>query len=88
MMTMVLINGSNVLQAYFAITGYLISTQFAEMKEKHKFTVSIFWKAIIYRYLRYVDRAATVLMCIFKRQRMKIAARYYHHSMQRRERSL
>lgn len=51
-MSMVLINGANVLQSYFAITGYLISVQFMDLREKHKFKFAFFWQAIIYRYIR------------------------------------
>lgn len=49
---MLVINGANVLQIYFAITGYLLSIQFMEIREKTKFNLSILWKSIIYRYMR------------------------------------
>lgn len=49
---MIIINGANALQSFFAITGFLITIQFMELREKYKFKVSFLWKAIIYRYLR------------------------------------
>lgn len=49
---MILINGANILQSYFAITGFLVSVQFVDLREKYKFNTSFFWKAIVYRYLR------------------------------------
>lgn len=49
---MILINGANLLQSFFAVTGYLISVQFMDLREKNKFDISYFWKAIIYRYIR------------------------------------
>lgn len=51
---MILVNGSCALQAFFAITGYLVSIQFYELKEKHKFNSGFLWQAIVYRYLRFV----------------------------------
>lgn len=51
---MVIINGANALQAFFSITGFLISIQFMELREKTKFNISLLWKAIVYRFLRYV----------------------------------
>lgn len=51
---MILINGANLLQSFFAVTGYLISVQFMDLREKNKFDIAYFWKAIIYRYIRYV----------------------------------
>lgn len=49
---MIIINGVNILQSYFAITGYLITVQFMDLREKNKFNTAYFWKAIVYRYLR------------------------------------
>lgn len=49
---MIIINGANALQSFFAITGFLIAVQFVDLREKYKFKISFFWKAIIYRYLR------------------------------------
>lgn len=51
---MIIINGANALQSFFAITGFLIAVQFMDLREKHKFKFSFFWKAVIYRYLRFV----------------------------------
>lgn len=49
---MIIINGANALQSFFAITGFLIAIQFMDLREKNKFKFIFFWKAIIYRYLR------------------------------------
>lgn len=49
-------NGSNILQAFFAISGFLIAVQFMELRERNKFKTIFLWKAIFYRYLRWVAR--------------------------------
>lgn len=50
---MILINGTSVLQSFFAITGFLTAVQFMDLREKNKFKWSFLGKAIIYRYFRY-----------------------------------
>lgn len=69
---MIIINGANALQSFFAITGFLIAVQFMDLREKHKFKFSFFWKAVIYRYLRFVlilkwdfNRICTMLLLFF-----------------------
>lgn len=49
---MIIINGANALQSFFAITGFLIAIQFMDLREKYKFKFGFFWKAVFYRYLR------------------------------------
>lgn len=53
---MILINGANCLQAFFSITGFLLALQFMDLREKNKYNTAYFWKAVSYRYLRWVDR--------------------------------
>ncbi|XP_031617702.1 nose resistant to fluoxetine protein 6-like [Contarinia nasturtii] len=59
---MIIINGANALQSFFAITGFLIAIQFVDLREKYKFKFSFFWKAIIYRYLRYTPVYTFILL--------------------------
>ncbi|XP_055315466.1 nose resistant to fluoxetine protein 6-like [Sitodiplosis mosellana] len=59
---MIIINGANALQSFFAITGFLIAIQFMDLREKHKFKFSFFWKAISYRYLRYTPVYSFILL--------------------------
>lgn len=50
--TMILVNGTTIIQTFFAISGYLLSLQFIKLQETRKFSVQYLWTAIIYRYLR------------------------------------
>ncbi|KAJ6641727.1 Nose resistant to fluoxetine protein 6 [Pseudolycoriella hygida] len=50
--TMILVNGTTIIQTFFVISGYLLSIQFIKLRETSKFSYSHFWTAIIYRYLR------------------------------------
>lgn len=49
---MILLNFPIALHAFFAISGYLVATQFIDLKSKYKFSVAFFSKAIIYRFMR------------------------------------
>lgn len=50
--TMILINGTTIIQTFFVLSGYLLSVQFNKLQETTKFSLKYFWTAIIYRYLR------------------------------------
>lgn len=51
--TMILVNGTTIIQTFFVISGYLLSIQFMKLQETSKFSLKHFWTAIIYRYLRW-----------------------------------
>ncbi|XP_063697878.1 nose resistant to fluoxetine protein 6-like [Culicoides brevitarsis] len=46
------ISGMNIVQTFFAISGFLMGVQFFDLTEKRKFNFNYFWVAIIYRYIR------------------------------------
>lgn len=50
--TMILVNGTTIIQTFFVISGYLLSIQFMKLQEMSKFSVKHFLTAIVYRYLR------------------------------------
>lgn len=49
---MLVLSGMNVVQTFFAISGFLMGVQFFDLTEKRKFDFKYFWVAIIYRYIR------------------------------------
>lgn len=51
--TMILVNGTTIIQTFFGISGYLLSVQFAQLQEKSSFCFKHFWTAIVYRYVRW-----------------------------------
>lgn len=51
--TQLLINGPTVIQTFFVITGYMLSTQFMQLRANTTFRLRHLWHAIVYRYLRY-----------------------------------
>lgn len=50
--TMILVNGTTIIQTFFVMSGYLLSLQFTKLQETSKFSFKYFPTAIIYRYLR------------------------------------
>ncbi|KAG4081172.1 hypothetical protein HA402_014620 [Bradysia odoriphaga] len=50
--TMFLVNGTTIIQTFFAISGYLLSVQFVKLQEISTFSFKYFWTSILYRYLR------------------------------------
>lgn len=59
---MLVINGMNVVQTFFAISGFLMGLQFIEMTDGKKFRFSYFWVGIIYRWIRLTPVYAFVIM--------------------------
>ncbi|XP_055629971.1 nose resistant to fluoxetine protein 6-like [Toxorhynchites rutilus septentrionalis] len=53
LVTMIIFNGTTVIQTYFTISGFLLAVQFTNYFEKNKaFTARDFFASILYRYLR------------------------------------
>lgn len=46
------VSGMNIVQTFFAISGFLMGVQFFDLTEKRKFNFNYFWVAVIYRYIR------------------------------------
>lgn len=52
--TQLLINGPTIIQTFFVISGYMLATQFMELRANAAFSMRYLVQAVVYRYLRYV----------------------------------
>lgn len=50
--TMLLVNGTTIIQTFFVISGYLLTIQFIKLQATSTFSFKYFWSSILYRYLR------------------------------------
>lgn len=55
------LSGMNVVQTFFAISGFLMGMQFFELTKRRKFNFNYFWVAIIYRYIRLTPLYAMII---------------------------
>lgn len=56
-----ILSGMNIVQTFFAISGFLMGMQFFELTKRRKFNFNYFWEAIVYRYIRLTPIYAMII---------------------------
>lgn len=56
------VTGMNVVQTFFAISGFLMGVQFLELSSNRRFKFAYFWIGIIYRYIRLTPVYAAIML--------------------------